>query len=86
MRSLTRVAVGAAVVTGTTAAASAAGSLAAAAYFARRILTPERARPDDHELIAVGEDRVVLGLTADSVVPGRYGLWLAGPWLRKYRR
>ena len=78
MRSLTRVAVGAAVVTGTTAAASAAGSLAAAAYFARRILTPERARPDDHELIAVGEDRVVLGLTADSVVPGRYGLWLDG--------
>lgn len=69
---------GAAVVTGTTAAASAAGSLAAAAYFARRILTPERGRPDDHELIAVGEDRVVLGLTADSVVPGRYGLWLDG--------
>jgi pimeloyl-ACP methyl ester carboxylesterase len=60
----------------TTTLASAAGSLAAAAYFARRVLTPERRRPDDVEILDVRGDRVLLSATAETVVPGRYGLWL----------
>ncbi len=62
----------------TTAVATAAGSLAAAAYFARKVLTPDRARPDDVTVVSVEADRVVLGATADTVEPGRYGLWLHG--------
>lgn len=61
----------------TTTLASAAGSLAAAAYFARRVLTPERDRPDDVEILDVRGDRVLLSATPETVVPGRYGLWLA---------
>jgi len=62
----------------TTTVASAAGSLAAAAYFARRVLTPERDRPDDVEILDVRNERVLLSATAETVVPGRYGLWLDG--------
>ncbi|MFC7492189.1 MULTISPECIES: alpha/beta hydrolase family protein [unclassified Knoellia] len=75
----TRRAVRAAVAVGaTTTVASAAGSLAAAAYFARRVLTPERDRPDDVEILDVRGDRVLLSATAETVVPGRYGLWIDG--------
>ncbi|WP_353950227.1 alpha/beta fold hydrolase [Knoellia sp. S7-12] len=62
----------------TTTIASAAGSLAAAAYFARRVLTPERDRPDDVQILDVRGDRVLLSATVETVVPGRYGLWLDG--------
>ena len=62
----------------TTTVARAAGSLAAAAYSARRVLTPERKRPDDLEILDVRGDRVLLSATAETVVPGRYGLWLDG--------
>ena len=72
---LRRAGIAAAVVGGTTAAASAAGSLAAAAYFARRVLTPERSRPDDVRVLAVGADTVLLEADPETVVPGRYGLW-----------
>lgn len=71
-----RAAFAAAAVGATTTIASAAGSLAAAAYFARRVLTPERNRPDDVTILDVRGDRVVLSATAETVVPGRYGLWL----------
>lgn len=71
-----RAARAAAAVGATTTVASAAGSLAAAAYFARRVLTPERDRPDDVQILDVRGDRVVLSATAETVVPGRYGLWL----------
>jgi alpha-beta hydrolase superfamily lysophospholipase len=57
---------------------SAAGSVGAATYFARRVVTPDPRRPDDTEILAVGEDRVTLGLTAETAVRGRYGLWLDG--------
>lgn len=77
-RSLRRAAVAAAAVGATTTLASAAGSLAAAAYFARKVLTPERQRPDDTEILDVRDDRVLLSATAETVVPGRYGLWLDG--------
>lgn len=76
--SLRRAALAAAAVGATTTAASAAGSLAAAAYFARRVLTPERRRPDDTDILDVRPDSVVLSATAETVVPGRYGLWLDG--------
>jgi len=66
----------AAAVGATTTIASAAGSLAAAAYFARRVLTPERDRPDDVQILDVRDERVLLSATAETVVPGRYGLWL----------
>jgi pimeloyl-ACP methyl ester carboxylesterase len=60
----------------TTAVASAAGSLAAAAYFGRKVLTPDRHRPDDVVVRAVRRSSVVLGTTPETVVPGRYGLWI----------
>lgn len=60
----------------TTAVASGAGSVAAAAWFARRVLTPDRHRPDDVVVRATRASTVVLGLTAETVVPGRYGLWI----------
>lgn len=77
-RHLRRAAVGAGLAVGTTAVAGGLGSLASAAYFARRVLTPDRHRPDDIEVLEVRRDEVVLGATPESVVPGRYGLWLAG--------
>nr|WP_156996890.1 alpha/beta fold hydrolase [Knoellia aerolata] len=78
MSGLRRASLAAAAVGATTTIASAAGSLAAAAYFARRVLTPERNRPDDVEILDVPPGRVVLSATAETVVPGRYGLWLDG--------
>ena len=60
----------------TSAAASGAGSLAAAAYFARRVLTPDRQRPDDVVIRAAGAHTVTLVATPETVVPGRYGLWI----------
>jgi uncharacterized protein len=60
----------------TTALASGAGSVAAAAWFARRVLTPDRHRPDDVFVRTTGPSSVVLGLTAETVAPGRYGLWI----------
>ncbi len=64
----------------TTAVASGAGSLAAAAYFARRVLTPDRQRPDDVVVRAAGRRTVTLGCTPETVVPGRYGLWIEDGW------
>lgn len=60
-----------------------AGSLAGATLFARKVLTPDARRPDDTEILAVAvavvdddSGSVTLAVTADTVVPGRYGLWL----------
>lgn len=75
---LAQVAVGAGLAAGTSALAGGLGSLAGAAYFARRVLTPDRRRPDDVEVLAIHGDGVVLGATEETVVPGRYGLWLDG--------
>ena len=60
----------------TSAVASGAGSLAAAAYFARRVLTPDRQRPDDVVVRAAGAHTVTLTASPETVVPGRYGLWI----------
>ncbi len=59
-------------------AVSAAGTVAAATYFARKIVTPDRLRPDDTQILAVDDESVTLGLTPVSSQPGRYGLWLDG--------
>jgi len=60
------------------AAVSAAGAVSAATYLARRVLTPDRLKPDDTEVLAIEGDVVTLGLTPESRQPGRYGLWLDG--------
>lgn len=71
-------------------APAAAGSLAgtalfgtltsgtAAALFARKVLTPERHRPDDVVVLDVDSESVVLAESPETVVPGCYGLWLDG--------
>jgi pimeloyl-ACP methyl ester carboxylesterase len=71
-----RAATAGAAVGATTAVASGAGSVAAAAYFARRVLTPDRRRPDDVVVRSAGASSVLLETTAETVVPGRYGLWI----------
>ena len=55
-----------------------ASSVGAAAIFARKVLTPDRRRPDDEVVVGVGRDEVLLARTEQSVVPGRFGLWLDG--------
>jgi pimeloyl-ACP methyl ester carboxylesterase len=47
----------------------------AAAYFARRIVTPDRARPDDVQVLSVGAGTLTLGATVETTAPGRYGVW-----------
>ena len=69
---------GAAVVGGSAVAAGALTSVGAAAYFARKALTPDRQRPDDTQIFAVEDGTVTLDVTPETVMPGRYGLWLDG--------
>jgi hypothetical protein len=59
-------------------ASAAAATAAAATYFARKVVTPDHRREDDVEILAVGPGGVTLQATPDTVMPGRYGLWLAG--------
>ena len=61
---------------GALAATTLVSSVGAAAYFARRVLTPERQRPADTHILETTDQTVTLGATPDTVVPGRYGLWL----------
>lgn len=72
---LKAVAVGAGVGAGTAVVAGAAVSTVAA-YFARRVVTPDRIKPDDVEVVSVGAGTVTLRSTPETVAPGRYGLWL----------
>ncbi|MFC3687419.1 alpha/beta hydrolase family protein [Aquipuribacter hungaricus] len=51
---------------------------AVAAYFVRRVLTPDRVRPDDTEVLSVGPGTVTLRATDETVARGRYGLRLHG--------
>jgi pimeloyl-ACP methyl ester carboxylesterase len=60
----------------------AAGSSALALYFARRVITPARARDEDQEILAVIRDRrglqLILAATPDSTVEGTYGFFFDG--------
>lgn len=66
---------------GALAASTSFASVAVAAYFARRVVTPERERRDDARILSVERDNhgtptaVVLAATAESQAPGRYGLF-----------
>lgn len=64
------------------ASAVAASSSALAAYFARRIVTPERVRTEDQEVLAVQgsgpERRVILKATQETVVDGEYSFFFDG--------
>ena len=51
---------------------------AVAAFFVRRVLTPERLKPDDTEVLSVGPGTVTVRATDETVARGRYGLRLAG--------
>jgi uncharacterized protein len=57
---------------------SAAGTVGAATYFARRVLTPDRLKPDDTQILGIEDDSVTLRLTPETEQPGRYGLWFDG--------
>ncbi|WP_409483096.1 alpha/beta hydrolase family protein [Arsenicicoccus dermatophilus] len=64
--------------TGALAAGAATGWLGAAVYLAKKVLTPDRRRPDDTEVVAFDDRSVTLTRTAETVVPGRYGLFQDG--------
>lgn len=68
------VALGAAVGGGTALVAGAAVSTLAA-YFARQVVTPNWEKPDDVDILAVGDDTVTLQATPATASPGRYGLF-----------
>lgn len=74
----TRVALRGALLGASAALAGAAAVSAAVTYFARRVVSPERVRVDDVEVLGVGAGTVTLRATPDTVAPGRYGLWLDG--------
>ncbi|AKU17042.1 hypothetical protein VV02_16185 [Luteipulveratus mongoliensis] len=67
----------AAVLGGLAAAAGLAG-LGTAAYFARRVVTPERDQPDDTEVRTVTGSTVTVDADDQTASPGRYGLWIGG--------
>ncbi|SDO88154.1 hypothetical protein SAMN04489867_0840 [Pedococcus dokdonensis] len=71
-----KAAVAGAVTAGSVLAAGALSTVGAASYFARRVLTPDRQRPDDTQVLAVDGDSVTLGVNPETRAPGRYGLWL----------
>lgn len=67
--------------TGALTATTSLGSLAVGAVFARKLVTPEREKPDDARVLTVRHGRdgvatsVVFVSTPESEAPGRYGLY-----------
>jgi uncharacterized protein len=57
---------------------AAAGAVSAATYFARKALTPDLLKPDDAQILGFDHESVTLGVTPETVRPGRYGLWFDG--------
>ena len=57
---------------------AAGGSVAAAAYFARKVITPDELQPDDVEIVRHDAESVTFAPTPDTVLPGRFGVWLDG--------
>lgn len=70
-----------AIVGGSLAATTSLASVAVAAFFARKLVTPERERPDDATVLTVRHGRdgrvtsAVFAPTVESRAPGRYGLF-----------
>lgn len=56
-------------------ALSAAATVCTATYFARKVLIPDRLKPDDTQILGIKDGSVILGLTPETGQPGRYGLW-----------
>lgn len=50
------------------------GTVDVSGYFARQIVTPV-VHVDDARVLEVGADHAVFASTAESIAPGRYGLW-----------
>lgn len=65
----------AAALVGTAVIVAVAASIATAVTMARRVVTPVRERPEDIVVHGVERGAVTLSRTADTVLPGRYGLW-----------
>lgn len=57
---------------------AASAALATGAYIARRALTPDELMPDNVAILAFDDATLTLGVTVETVVAGRYGLWLDG--------
>lgn len=58
------------------AAAAALATGTASVVTARRVVSARPERPDDVEVLGVGAGSVTLRADANTVAPGRYGLWL----------
>jgi uncharacterized protein len=58
------------------AVAAGAGVSALATFYARKVVTPDAEKPDDVDVLAVGAGSVTLRATAETIAPGRYGLWV----------
>lgn len=74
--SLARAAVAGAVVAGALALLTGTLVSGVAAYFARRVVTPERVKPDDVQVLSVGPGTVTLVAQVETTAPGCYGLRL----------
>ncbi len=67
---------------GVASAAGLLGTLSAAlgGYFANRVITPGRPKPNDVHIhsfdLSANPPWIALGKTEETVIPGRYGLWL----------
>ncbi|WP_231935356.1 alpha/beta hydrolase [Dermatophilus congolensis] len=63
---------------GLSALAASAGWVGAGAYLARMLLTPVYDKPDNVRVCAIDRknETVTLVASADTIVPGRYGVWL----------
>jgi pimeloyl-ACP methyl ester carboxylesterase len=76
-----RVAVGTGVLAGVAGLAAAAVT-ALATYFTRRVLTPDYAKPDDVQVLALdltgSPPTITLAPTDETRAPGRYGVWWGG--------
>lgn len=77
-RPIGRLVAGAAALSAGAVVGTGAASLAGAAYFARKVLTPDRRRPDDVEIVSVAAYEIVLAAGPETLVPGRYGVWFDG--------
>lgn len=68
---------GAVVGAGTVLLAASVASVVAA-YFARRVVSPDRNEPDDVEVLGIGAGTVTLRAGPETLSPGRFGLWVDG--------